>query len=379
MKNILLLNKISPAGTKLFDNGSYNVGEDVKSPDAILVRSASMHEMAFDKSLKAIGRAGAGVNNIPLDRCAESGVVVFNTPGANANAVKELAVCALMLASRDVAGGLEWAKTLKGQENVEKLVEKGKGQFGGVEIYGKTLGIIGLGAIGGMLANAAASLGMKVIGCDPYLSVNAALAISPEVRRVNSFDEIFEESDYISVHVPATEQTKGFINKDAFAKMKNGVRILNLARADLVNADDMIKALEEGKVASYVTDFPTEKLLCVKGVTATPHLGASTEEAEDNCARMAARQIIDYLENGNIKNSVNYPELVAPRTASHRVCVLHAAEDGLLTELTSLIPGDVTSRTRGKYAYTVIDTETVDEHVVSDVRITAGVYGVNVI
>ena len=379
MKNVKLLNKIAKKGTDLFDRDLYNVGEDVSDADAILVRSASMHEMTFEKSLKAIGRAGAGVNNIPLDRCAEEGIVVFNTPGANANAVKELAVCALFLASRSIADGIEWAKTLKGSPDVEKLVEKGKGQFGGYEITGKTLGIIGLGAIGGMLANAALDLGMKVVGCDPYLSVNAALAIKPGVKKVASFDEVFEQSDYISVHVPATPETKGFINSSAFSKMKDGVRILNLARADLVNADDMISALGSGKVASYVTDFPTEKMLCVKGVTATPHLGASTEEAEDNCAMMAARQIIDYLENGNIKNSVNYPELVAQRTASHRVCVLHANEDGLVSELTRLVPGSVTSRARGKYAYTVIDTDECDEHTVADIKITSGVFGVNVI
>lgn len=379
MKNIELLNKIAPCGTDLFDKTKYNVAEGTTDPDAIMVRSAVMHDMEFGDNLKAIARAGAGVNNIPLDKCAEKGIVVFNTPGANANAVKELAVAALMLASRDIVGGIEWAKSLKGTENVAKQVEKGKSKFGGVEIAGKTLGIIGLGAIGGLLANAADSLGMKVIGCDPYLSVDAAWHINSSVQRVATFEDIFKMSDYISVHVPATPETKGFINNKAFALMKDGVRILNLARADLVNTEDLKAALESGKVASYVTDFPTEETVDVKGIVAIPHLGASTEEAEDNCAVMAANELIDYLENGNIKNSVNYPMVVMPRNHKNRVCVLHANTDGLAAKIMGLYSGDLVTKTRGAYAYTVIDTDTLSDDSVAATRALDGVYKVNVI
>ncbi len=379
MKNIQLLNKIANCGTDLFDRAKYNVAEEVENADAIMVRSAVMHEMEFDKNLKAIARAGAGVNNIPLDRCAEEGIVVFNTPGANANAVKELAVAALMLASRDIVGGIEWAKTLKGTENVAKQVEKGKSKFGGVEVTGKTLGIIGLGAIGGMLANVAESLGMKVIGCDPYLSVNAAWNISATVERVATFEDVFKNSDYISVHVPATNETKSFLNANSFAMMKDGVRILNLARADLVNTDDLKVALTSGKVASYVTDFPTEETVGVDGIVAIPHLGASTEEAEDNCAVMAAKELIEYLENGTIKNSVNYPAFTMPKSAANRVCVLHANKEGLASKIASLYNGNFASNTRGNYAYTVIDTENVSESAIAQTSALDGVFKVNVI
>ena len=379
MKNIQLLNKIAPCGTELFDKTKYEISENTENPDAIMVRSAVMHDMEFGDNLKAIARAGAGVNNIPLDKCAEQGIVVFNTPGANANAVKELAVAALMLASRDIVGGIEWANSLKGTENVAKQVEKGKSKFGGVEIIGKTLGIIGLGAIGGMLANAAESLGMKVIGCDPYLSVDAAWHIHEGVERVATFEDVFKMSDYISVHVPATAETKGFLNANSFAMMKDGVRILNLARADLVNTDDLKAAIESGKVASYVTDFPTEETIGVKGIVAIPHLGASTEEAEDNCAVMAAKELIDYLENGNIKNSVNYPMAVMPRTHKNRVCILHANVEGLASKITSLYKGDFLTKTRGNYAYTIVDTDEVSENAVSSTKALDGVYKVNII
>ena len=382
MKNIFCLNKIAACGTDLLDKNEYTVSTDaadMAKADAIMVRSAVMHEMTFEPALKAIARAGAGVNNIPLDRCAEKGIVVFNTPGANANAVKELAVCALMLASRDIVGGINWANGLKGTENVAKQVEKGKSQFGGVEIVGKTLGIIGLGAIGGMLANAAERLGMKVIGCDPYLSVDAAWHIREGVQRVATFEDVFKNSDYISVHVPATAETKGFINAKAFGMMKDGARILNLARADLVNVDDLKAALESGKVASYVTDFPTEDTVGVKGIVAIPHLGASTEEAEDNCAIMAARELIDYLENGNIRNSVNYPSVVAPRSHANRVCVLHAAENGLASKITSLFKGDFMTKSRGSFAYTIIDTDDLCDDAVAKTAAMCGVYKVNVI
>ena len=379
MKNIQLLNKIAPCGTDLFDKAKYAVEENIENPDAIMVRSAVMHEMEFGSNLKAIARAGAGVNNIPLDKCAEQGIVVFNTPGANANAVKELAVCALMLASRDIVGGIEWANGLKGTADIAKQVEKGKSKFGGVEIVGKTLGIIGLGAIGGMLANAAESLGMKVIGCDPYLSVDAAWHIHEGVERVATFEDVFKNSDYISVHVPATAETKGFLNANSFGMMKDGVRILNLARADLVNTDDLKAAIESGKVASYVTDFPTEETVGVKGIIAIPHLGASTEEAEDNCAVMAAKELIDYLENGNIRNSVNYPAVVAPRSHSNRVCVLHANEDGLASKITALFKGDFMTKSRGNFAYTIVDTDNLNEDAVTKTTALDGVYKVNVI
>ena len=376
--NIQLLNKIAAVGLKELGAG-YNVGDAVENPDGIMVRSAVMHEMEFGSELKAIARAGAGVNNIPIDRCSEAGIVVFNTPGANANGVKELAICALLLAARDVVGGIKWANGLAGTADVAKQVEKGKSKFGGVEIIGKTLGIIGLGAIGGMLANAAESLGMKVVGCDPYLSVDAAWHIHEGVERVATFEDVFKMSDYISVHVPATAETKGFLNADAFAMMKDGVRILNLARADLVNTNDLKAALESGKVASYVTDFPTEETVDVKGIVAIPHLGASTEEAEDNCAVMAAKELIDYLENGNIRNSVNYPMAVMPRNHKNRVCVLHANTEGLASKITSLYSGDLMTKTRGNYAYTVIDTDSYSEEAISKTEALEGVYKVNVL
>lgn len=380
MMNIQLLNKIAKCGTDNFDAAKYNVGESVENADAIMVRSAVMHDMQFDPALKAIARAGAGVNNIPLDRCAEEGIVVFNTPGANANAVKELAVAALMLASRNISGGIEWAKTLVGTQDVAKQVEKGKSKFGGVEVIGKTLGIIGLGAIGAQLANAADALGMKVVGCDPYLSVEGALRISPNVKKVATFDEVFAVCDYLSVHVPATNETKGFLNADAFAKMKDGVRIINLARADLINASDVKAALASGKLASYVTDFPTEETVGVDGIVAMPHLGASTEEAEDNCAVMAANELIEYLENGNIKNSVNYPNASMPRSGANRICVLHANKDGLSSAITSKVNGKAAmTNTRGNYAYTMIDTDNAAANVADDIKALDGVYRVIVL
>lgn len=358
MKNIQLLNKIAKKGTEIFDKNEYNVSEDIKNPDAILVRSAAMHEMQFNGELKAIARAGAGVNNIPLDRCAEEGIVVFNTPGANANAVKELAVAALLLASRDIYGGITWANGLAGQENVAKTVEKGKSAFGGYELIGKTLGIIGLGAIGGKLANIAVALGMNVVGCDPYLSDYAKSMLDEKVELLPDFESVFKVCDYLSVHVPATEQTKGFLNAKAFSLMKDGVRIINLARADLINATELKAAIESGKIAAYVTDFPTEETVGVKGIVAMPHLGASTEEAEDNCAEMAVRQTIEYLENGNIKNSVNYPNTTLERSGKNRICVLHENKDGLGESIISSVSGKTgsVSNARGKYAYTVVDT-----------------------
>ncbi len=358
---IQLLNKIAKIGTDRFP-ASFEVSADIATPDAIMVRSAAMHDMSLGKELLAIGRAGAGVNNIPLDRCAEEGIVVFNTPGANANGVKELAVAALMLASRDIAGGIAWAKTLPGSpEGVAKAVESGKSRFAGSEILGKTLGVIGLGAIGGLVANTARSLGMSVVGCDPYITVHAAWSLSRSVEHAASYDEIYAKSDYITLHVPSTKDTKGMINKDTIAKMKDGVRIINLARADLVDTEALRAALESGKVAAYVTDFPTEESLTLKNTVNIPHLGASTAESEDNCAVMAADELTEYLVTGNIKNSVNYPNVSLPHTGAARICVLHRNVPSILSKITSLVSErginieNMSNGSRGNYAYTIVE------------------------
>ena len=356
--NIQLLNKIAAVGLNQLDD-SYNVGENIENPDGIMVRSAVMHEMEFAPSLKAIARAGAGVNNIPIERCSESGIVVFNTPGANANGVKELAICALLLAARDVVGGIAWANTLT--EDVAKQVEKGKSKFAGTELMGKTLGVIGLGAIGGKIANTAIHLGMNVIGCDPFLSIEGAWNLNHRVSRAATYDEVFEKSDYITLHVPATKDTKNMICAESIAKMKNGVKIINLSRADLVNAAELKAALAEGKVSAYVTDFPTEEVINTPGVVAIPHLGASTEESEDNCAVMAARELDDYLKNGNIKNSVNYPNVEMPRSGAARICVLHQNVPSILTKITAAVADEglnienMTNKSKGENAYTVLD------------------------
>jgi len=308
MFNIMTLNKIAAVGTDRF-GGNYAVADNHDNPDAIMVRSASMHDMEFGSNLLAIARAGAGVNNIPLDKCAEQGICVFNTPGANANAVKELVLCGMLLASRDVVGGISWVKSAKDDADIAKSVEKEKSKFAGTELKGKTIGIIGLGAIGALVANAAVSLGMNVIGYDPFLSVNGALSISRAVKYVTSTADIYAAADFISVHVPCNDNTKGMINKEAFALMKDGVIILNYARDALINDDDMKEAIASGKVRKYVTDFPNPKTANMEGVIAIPHLGASTEESEDNCAVMAADELVAYLESGNIINSVNFPTL----------------------------------------------------------------------
>ena len=322
MKNIKLMNKIAACGTDIFDRAVYNVADDCAAPEAIMVRSAALHDMEFNPELLAIARCGAGVNNIPIDRCTEAGIVVFNTPGANANGVKELVICALMLASRDVIGGANWAETLT--SDVAKTVEKGKSAFAGCELRGKTLGVIGLGAIGAMVANAALDLGMKVIGYDPYLTVDGAWRISRAVGHAVTTDEIFEKSDYITLHVPAVEATKGMIRKENIDKMKDGVKIINLARADLAIASDIKDAIAAGKISAYVTDFPTEETLGVKGIINIPHLGASTGESEDNCAIMAANQLVEFLSTGNIRNSVNFPAIDLPAHNGKNVLVLHA-------------------------------------------------------
>ncbi len=378
--DILTLNKIAACGTDRF-GADYTVGEAVENPVGIMVRSASMHDMEMPASLLAIARAGAGTNNIPCDKCAEEGIVVFNTPGANANAVKELVIAGLFLASRKVVPAIEWAKTLKGEgDAVGKLVEKGKGAFAGPEIQGKTLGVVGLGAIGRLVANAAKSLGMTVYGYDPYISVDAAWGLSRSIVHANSLEEVYANSDYITIHVPLTPDTKGSINAAAFAQMKDGVRVLNFSRADLVDSKDMLAALESGKVASYVVDFPTEEMLGVENVVAIPHLGASTPESEDNCAVMAADELKAYLEDGNIINSVNYPNLSAPRSASTRVCVLHKNIPNVLASVSDAVSGQglniegMNNASKKDFAYTIMDVAgDVSDAVLDTIKAVEGV------
>ena len=351
------LNAISEKGTSLF-GADFEKTEDIREADAVMIRSASMHEMELPPMLEAVARAGAGVNNIPLEKCAEQGIVVFNTPGANANGVKELTVCALALASRDIAGGIEWASSLTG--DVAAQVEKGKSAFGGVEFAGKTLGVIGLGAIGGQVANTALALGMKVLGFDPYLTVDAAWNLSGGIGHAKSLDEIYAASDYITLHVPAVAAKKK--KKKKKTKMKDGVRIINLARADLAVAADVKEALAAGKVASYVTDFPTPETVGVKGIVNIPHLGASTEESEDNCAVMAARQLDAYLRTGNIRNSVNYPSVEIPMGDGTRICALHANIPAVIANISGVLSGyginieNLTNKSKGDNAYTLVET-----------------------
>ena len=362
MYHIQCLNKISPEGTCCF-GANYVCGTEVASPEAILVRSASMHEMDFNQELLAIARAGAGVNNIPLDKCSQQGIVVFNTPGANANAVKELVLAALLLSSRKIVDGIQWTKALKGKgSEISKLVEKGKGSFVGPEISGKKLGVIGLGAIGVLVSNAAVHLGMEVYGYDPFLSVDAAWGLSRSIHHAQTLDEIYANCDYITIHVPLTPDTREMINAASIAKMKDGVRLLNFARGDLANSADVVAALASGKAAAYATDFADETLLEAEGVNVIPmpHLGASTPESEDNCARMAALELIDYLENGNIKNSVNMPAVSMPREGS-RICVLHRNVPNTISSFSGVLAKcginieNMASKSRKEYAYTILD------------------------
>ncbi len=360
MYQIQCLNKISEVGTSRF-NANYICGTDVQNPDAILVRSASMHEMEFGPELLAIARAGAGVNNIPLDKCSEQGIAVFNTPGANANAVKELVLAALLLSSRRIVDGIEWLRTLKGQgAEISRLVEKGKGAYVGPEISGKTLGVVGLGAIGVLVSSAAVSLGMDVYGYDPFLSVETAWGLSSAVHHAQTLDEIYSKCDYITLHVPLTPDTREMINASSIAKMKDGVRLINLARGDLVNSADVAAALESGKVAAYATDFADDTILGAKNVIAMPHLGASTPESEDNCARMAALELIDYLENGNIRNSVNLPAVSMPREGS-RICIVHRNIPNTISRFSGVLAQagvnieNMASKSRKEYAYTILD------------------------
>ena len=386
MFKIKTYNKIAKTGLTVFDD-KYTIGDEVENADGAIVRSAALHDTEFPASLKAIARAGAGTNNIPIERCSENGIVVFNTPGANANAVKELVIAGMLISSRRVISGIEWAKTLKGNgDEVGKMVEKGKGAFVGPEIKGKTVGIVGLGAIGVMVANAANHLGMKVFGYDPYLSVKSAWNLTHNAVHIDDINEIFEKCDYISLHVPLTNSTKNLINAETIAKMKNGVRILNFARGGLVDNDALKAALESGKVASYVTDFPSDDIIGVGGVIAIPHLGASTPESEDNCAVMAAKELMDYIENGNIVNSVNLPEITMPRSGEHRICVIHKNIPNMLTAITKIVADDnvnienLLNKSRGDYAYTMLDIGVADtDAVANEIAEIEGVIKVRVI
>ena len=364
------LNPIAPIGLDNFTDG-YEKTDSVADAQAVLVRSASMHETELPDSLLAIARAGAGYNNIPVDKCADEGIVVFNTPGANANGVKELFVAGMLMAARDINGGIEWVKANKDNQNISKDMEKAKKQFAGTELMGKKIGVIGLGAIGVLVANVANRMKMEVYGVDPYLSVKNALSLSRDVNIVKTYDEIYSECDYITVHVPLLEDTKGMINKEAFDKMKDGVVIINMARDTLVNDEDMKAALESGKVAKYVTDFPNPAVANMPNVIATPHLGASTEESEDNCAVMAVNQIRDFLENGNIVNSVNFPACDAGEcTAKGRITVAHKNVPGMLNRLTNVFEGvniaHMTNKSKGNYSYCVFDIDSESTQQMAD-------------
>ena len=364
------LNPIAPVGLDNFTDG-YEKTDSVADAQAVLVRSASMHETELPDSLLAIARAGAGYNNIPVDKCADEGIVVFNTPGANANGVKELFVAGMLMAARDINGGIEWVKANKDNENISKDMEKAKKQFAGTELMGKKIGVIGLGAIGVLVANVANRMKMEVYGVDPYLSVKNALSLSRDVNIVKTYDEIYSECDYITVHVPLLEDTKGKINKEAFDKMKDGVVIINMARDTVVNDEDMKVALESGKVAKYVTDFPNPAVANMPNVIATPHLGASTEESEDNCAVMAVNQIRDFLENGNIVNSVNFPACDAGEcTAKGRITVAHKNVPGMLNRLTNVFEGvniaHMTNKSKGNYSYCVFDIDSESTQQMAD-------------
>ncbi len=370
MKTVLKLNAIAPCADDALGK-NYVLSDKAESPVAVMLRSFDMHGYDLPSSVLAVARAGAGTNNIPVDEYAEKGVVVFNTPGANANAVKELAILALLLSSRGVVDGIEWTKTLKG-DDVAKQVEKGKKNFAGHEIFGKTLGVVGLGAIGVLVGNNAVRLGMNVLGYDPYISIDSAWKLNHNITKIDGTDGIFEKSDYITLHVPLTDGTRGLINADSISKMKDGVNIINLSRGELVVNADIIAAVKSGKVHSYVTDFASPELLGVDGIIVMPHLGASTEEAEDNCAVMAARELVDFIENGNVTNSVNFPACSAPRSGKCRVTVVHRNVKNVLKAITDAISAagvnmeNLVSKSRGDYAYAIIDTDIdLDEKLLS--------------
>lgn len=383
MFDILLVNKISDIGTKLFDN-KYNLVSEHESPDAILIRSTDIKTMEMPKNLKAIARAGAGVNNIPVDKCTEQGIVVFNTPGANANAVKELVIGALIVASRNIVDGANWVKTLK--DNVEALVETGKSQFAGTEILGKTIGIAGLGAIGVLVANACASLGLNVIGYDPYVSISNAFRLSSKVKITESLDEMCSLCDFISLHIPELPATKGMINKQAISKMKPNVKILNFSRAGLVNNKDILEAIEQKTIAGYITDFPTDDLINIDNITCIPHLGASTEESEENCAVMAVEQMINYLEHGNIKNSVNLPDCELPTSDNKRICIINKNIPNVIGEITKILSeqnlniDNMINKSKGQYSYNIIDVVgDVDNNITEKLKQTKSIISVRVI
>ena len=386
MYRVHYLNPISPKGTALWTE-DYQTTERVEDADAIMVRSTAMHDMAFPEHLLAVARAGAGVNNIPLDRCAEQGIVVFNTPGANANGVMELSLCGMLLACRDVIGGINWVQSIKGEGDVAKKVEKGKSKFAGHEIAHKSLGVIGLGAVGGPLANAARKLGMNVYGCDPFISIDAAWHLDSHIIRVKTREEIYEQCDIISLHTPLLEDTKKMINAEAISKMKDGVIILNFARDLLVDDDAMEAALKSGKVKRYVTDFPNDRTANMEGVIAIPHLGASTEESEDNCAKMAVKEIMNYLENGNIVNSVNFPNCdMGVCSKAGRITILHRNIPSSLSRFTAVVAqeniniSDLVNRSRGEYAYTMLDLDSPASTAVAEsLRQIEGVLRVRVI
>ncbi len=380
------LNPIANIGLSQF-NDSYVATEDMKDADAVLVRSAVMHELEFDKNLKVIARAGAGVNNIPLERCAEEGIVVFNTPGANANGVKEMVLAGLLLASRDIVGGIEWVNANKEDANIAKSAEKAKKAFAGCEIEGKKLGVIGLGAIGVLVANAAVKLGMEVYGYDPYLSVDAAWKLSRQIYHAKTTEEIYKECDYITIHVPALESTKGMINAEALGLMKDGVVILNYARDVLVDEVALLEAMDAGKVKKYVTDFANPTVAGKENVIVTPHLAASTEESEDNCAKMAVKEVIEYLENGNIRNSVNYPNCeMGLRGEYTRITIMHRNVPNMIGQFSTILAEDginianMTNKSRNAYAYTIIDVENeVTDEIVEDLKKVKEVLRVRVI
>ena len=386
MRKIHCLNAIANVGTDIFDE-NYKLTDNIEEADAIMVRSAAMGDMDFSENLLAIARAGAGVNNIPLERCADAGIVVFNTPGANANGVKELVICGMLLAARDVVGGIEWTRSIKDSDTIAKDVEKGKKNFAGGEIKGKKLGVIGLGAIGAEVANAAASLGLEVLGYDPFISVNAAWRLSRKIKPITDINEIFRECDYITLHVPLTDDNKGMIGKNSIPQMKDGVVILNFARDLLVDDDEMEKALESGKVARYVTDFPNTKSARMEKAIVIPHLGASTQESEDNCAVMAANELVDYLENGNIKNSVNFPSCdMGVCQVEGRVALLHKNIPNMIGQITSAFANsgynisDLTNKSKGSKAYTLIDIESkASDSLVKELNAIDGILKVRVI
>ncbi|MDP4180809.1 MAG: phosphoglycerate dehydrogenase [Bacillota bacterium] len=387
MYNIQMLNSISKKGLELLPNEDYKVANDATNPDAILVRSANMLDMEFGSNLKAIARAGAGVNNIPIDKCTEKGIVVFNTPGANANGVKELVIASLLLSSRRIYQGINWAQSLKGKgDEVPKLIEKGKSQFEGPEIYGKRIGVIGLGAIGVMVANDAISLGMEVIGYDPFISVNAAWGLSSSVIHETNLDHLMATCDYITVHVPLTSETKGMFNKEKFALMKKGIRIINLSRGGLVVNKDMLVAIEDGTVECYVTDFPDESLLGNDKVVTVPHLGASTPESEENCAMMAVKELKDYLERGIIKNSVNFPDSDMVKSGATRIITAHENVPNMIGQVTTILAkhklniGDMLTHHKNNLGYNMIDVDgKITEEIVKNIREIEGMKMVRII